>query len=97
MQRAKLLAIPALLISASFLLSSQVLAEVCGKHLTSTCDSCHSNAVACGQLGKSSKEWQDILAQMRSNGAAFSKKEAAAMAECMSQPSAAAKAACQKK
>lgn len=71
--------------------------DICGKHLVSTCDSCHSNALPCERLGKSAKEWKEILTLMRANGAVISKEEIADMAECLSQPSSAAKASCRVK
>lgn len=96
MQRKKIIVLASLTVAGLYLLQTQAMADVCEEHLKTTCDSCHSNQAPCSRLGDSLKEWQGILSLMISNGAALSKKEAAAMAECMSQPSAAAKAVCKK-
>lgn len=98
MSQVKKNALLPLVIWGLFYLPAQALAtDACGKHLVSTCDSCHSNALPCERLGKSAKEWKEILTLMRANGAVISKEEIADMAGCLSQPSPAAKAACRAK
>ncbi|OGQ99543.1 MAG: hypothetical protein A2505_03140 [Deltaproteobacteria bacterium RIFOXYD12_FULL_55_16] len=97
MWRKNIIVLTSLMIAGLYLPQNQAMAtDVCEKHLKTTCNSCHSNKEPCSQLGNSLKDWEEILSRMILNGAALSKKEVAAMAECLSQPSAAAKAACQK-
>lgn len=98
MRPINLLFIPCLLVFGLLLLNNRAEADTdaCAKHLKSTCTSCHSNDVACQRLGNPVKEWQGILSQMRLNGAELGKAGAEALAICLSQPSASAKAACAK-
>lgn len=92
-----LFSLSSLLSCIAFALTSPALAtDSCAKHLTTTCNSCHTIEEPCKLLGKPAEEWNSLLDRMRINGAEIGKAAAGQMAACMSQPSDPAKKICGK-